>query len=147
MYLQPVVRCKNSDCPTPSAARIRLPYPNPPKSSATPPDWPPEGWQLRLICRECDHWYVYEKTDVMWAPYSSPLADHSDLAFQCVALECAEPGCGSRTRWHVLDNSQLSEEELHEFVLRADPVVVCENGHSLSLSGVASSSVQKASSV
>jgi hypothetical protein len=36
---------------------------------------------------------------------------------------------------------------LLEFVLRADPVAVCENGHSLSLSGVASSSVQKASSV
>jgi hypothetical protein len=41
----------------------------------------------------------------------------------------------------------LSEEELHEFVLRADPVVVCENGHPLSLSGVSSSSVHKAMSV
>ncbi len=71
MYLQPVVRCKNPDCPMPSAARIRLPYPNPPKTGATPPDWPQDGWRLRLICRECDHWYVYEKDDVLWAPYSS----------------------------------------------------------------------------
>ncbi len=147
MYLQPVVRCKNSDCPTPSAARTRLPYPNPPKTGATAPDWPPDGWQLRLICRECDHWYVYEKQDIQWAPYSSPLANDSGVDFQCIELECAEPNCGSRTRWHVLDNSQLSETELLEFVLRADPVVVCENGHSLSISGVASSSVQKPSSV
>jgi hypothetical protein len=51
MYLQPVVRCKHSDCPTPSATRIRLPYPSPPKTGATPPDWPPDEWQLRLICR------------------------------------------------------------------------------------------------
>jgi hypothetical protein len=131
----------------PSAARIRLPYPNPPKTGANPPDWPPEAWQLRLICRECDHWYIYERADVQWAPFSSPLAEYSGLDFQRVELECAEPGCGSRTRWHVLDNSQLSESELQEFVLRADPVVVCENGHSLSISGVTSSSVQKASSV
>jgi hypothetical protein len=147
MYLQPVVRCKNPDCTTPSAARIRLPYPNPPKTGATPPAWPPEGWQLRLICRECDHWYVYEKGDVQWAPYSSPLEEYSGLDFQCVELECAEPNCASRTRWHVLDNSQLSETELLEFVLRSDPVVVCENGHPISISGVASSSVQKATSV
>lgn len=102
---------------------------------------------MRLICRECDHWYVYEKKDVQWAPFSSPLADYDGLDFQCVELECAEPNCQSRTRWHVLDNSQLSETELLEFVLRADPVVVCENGHSLSISGTASSSVQKAASV
>lgn len=147
MYLQPVVRCKNSDCPTPSAARIRLPYLNPPKSSDAVPDWPQPGWQLRLICRECDHWYIYEKNDVQWAKYSSPLGQHSGLDFQCIELECAEPGCGSRTKWHVLDNSQLSETELQEFVLRADPVVVCENGHSLSIAGVTSSSVKKAESV
>ena len=147
MYLQPVVRCKNSDCPTPSAARIRLPYPDPPKTGAPTPDWPPDGWQLRLIYRECDHWYIYGKQDIQWAPYSSPLGEYSGLDFQCVELACAEPNCGSRTRWHVLDNSQLSETELLEFVLRADPVVVCENGHPISISGVASSSVQKASSV
>jgi hypothetical protein len=147
MYLQPVVRCKNPDCPIPSAARIRLPYPDPPKTGATPPNWPQDGWRLRLICRDCDRWYVYEKNDVMWASYSSPLGDASDLAFQCIELECSEPGCGSRTRWHVLDNTQLSETELVEFVLRADPVVVCENGHSLSISGVKSRSVRKEESV
>jgi hypothetical protein len=147
MYLQPVVRCKNPDCPLPSAARIRLPYPNPPATPANPPDWPQDGWQLRLICRECDHWYVYEKQDVQWAAFSSPLADYSGLDFQCVELECGEPGCKSRTRWHVLDNSQMSERELFEFVLRADPVVVCENGHPLSISGSASKSTQKVSSV
>src|SRR5271163_2894742 len=84
MYLQPVVRCKNPDCTMPSAARIRLPYPNPPGSTATPPDWPHEGWQLRLICRDCDHWYVYERKDVQWAPFSSPVADHSGLDFWSV---------------------------------------------------------------
>jgi len=84
---------------------------------------------------------------LQWAKYSSPLAEHSGLDFQCIELECAEPGCGSRTRWHVLDNSQLSETELLEFVLRADPVVVCENGHSLSIAGVTSSSVKKSDSV
>ena len=76
-----------------------------------------------------------------------PAADYSGLDFQCVELECAEPNCKSLTRWHVLDNSQMSEKELFEFVLRADPVVVCEKGHPLSISGVASKSTQKVSSV
>jgi len=147
MYLQPVVRCKNPDCPTPTAVRIRLPYPNPPRTSENPPEWPREGWQLRLICRECDHWYIYEKSDVQWAPYSNPLAEQSGLDFCCAELECAEPGCQSRTRWHVLDNNQMSETELREFVLRADPVVVCENGHPLSISGTKSSSAGKVDSV
>jgi hypothetical protein len=147
MYLQPVVRCKNPDCPTPTAARIRLPYPNPPATGANPPDWPKDGFQLRLICRECDHWYIYEKKDIQWAPYTRPLEEETRVDFLCVELACAEPGCGSRTRWHVLDNSQMSEIEAFEFVLRADPVAVCENGHSFSISGTASSSVRKAESV
>jgi hypothetical protein len=147
MYLQPVVRCKNPDCPLPSAARIRLPYLGPPATGANPPDWPPDGWQLRLICRECDHWYVYEKKDVQWAPYTYPLADQSSLEFWRTELECGEPGCKSRTQWHVLDNSQMSESEMLEFVLRADPVAVCENGHPFGISGTASSSAKKVSSV
>ena len=147
MYLQPVVKCKNPDCPLPTAARIRLPYPNPPATGANPPDWPQEGWQLRLICRECDHWYVYDKKDVQWAPYTRPLEEETRVDSLCVDLECGEPGCGSRTHWHVLDNSQMSDTEAFEFVLRADPVAVCENGHSFSISGTASSSVKKVSSI
>lgn len=147
MYLQPVVRCKNPDCPMPSLSRIRLPYPDPPRAGANPPNWPPDGWQLRLICRECDHWYVYQKKDVHWAPYSEPLAEQSGLDFVCTELECGEPGCDSRTRWHVLDNSQLSESDMLDFVLRADPVIVCENGHPLSISGTKSQAVRKPSSV
>jgi hypothetical protein len=41
----------------------------------------------------------------------------------------------------------MSETEAIEFVLRADPVAVCENGHPFSISGTVSSSVRKASSV
>src|SRR5437899_6575175 len=66
MYWQPVIRCKNPDCPTPSAARIRLPYADPPASSSAQPNWPSQGWQARIICRECDHWYIYQKADVEW---------------------------------------------------------------------------------
>jgi hypothetical protein len=47
----------------------------------------------------------------------------------------------------VLDNSQMSETEAYEFVLRADPVAVCENGHPFSISGTKSSAVGKAESV
>ncbi|HVI10153.1 MAG TPA: hypothetical protein VND65_17825 [Candidatus Binatia bacterium] len=147
MYLLPVVRCKNPDCPTPSAARIRLAYPNPPRSGEAQPNWPAEGWKLRLICRDCDHWYIYEKGDVQWAPYTSPLADQSGVDFVCAELECAEPGCNSKTRWCVLDNSQMSEEETFEFVLRADPVTVCENGHPFQISGIKSRSAGKVDSV
>jgi len=147
MISQPVVKCQNPDCPMPTAARIRLPYPNPPGTGEPLPNWPPDGWQLRLICRECDHWYVYEKKDVQWASFSSPLSDYSGLDFWCVELECGEPDCKSRTQWHVLDNSQMSESELLQFTLRADPVVVCENGHPLSISGTTSRSSHKASSV
>ncbi len=147
MFLQPVVRCKNPDCPTPTAVRIRLPYPNPPKTGENPLDWPQEGWQIRLICRDCDHWYVYEKSDVQWAPFSNPLAEQSNLDFWVTELECGEANCQSRTRWYVLDNSQMSETEMLEFVLRADPVVVCENNHPLSISGTAAKSAKKIDSV
>ncbi|MGD0986675.1 MAG: hypothetical protein ABR874_02620 [Candidatus Sulfotelmatobacter sp.] len=141
------MRCKNPDCPTPSAARIRLPYPNPPASGEAPPDWPPEGWRVRLICGGCDHWYIYEKSDIQWAPYTRPLSEETRVDFLCAELECGEPGCGSRTKWCVLDSNQMSESEALEFVLRADPVAVCEKGHPFSISGVASSSVRKADSV
>src|SRR5437588_608086 len=117
MYLQPVVRCKNPDCPMPSAARIRLPYPNPPKTGATPPNWPQDGWQLRLICRECDHWYVYGKEDVMWAPYSSALADHSGLDFECIELECAEPGCGFNSASNCSIRSSFSSAASRSSIL------------------------------
>jgi hypothetical protein len=147
MYLQPVVKCKNPDCPMPTAARIRLPYPSPPGTGENPPNWPPDQWQLRLICRECDRWYVYEKKDVQWAPFTYPLADQSSLDFWCAELQCGEPNCQSRTRWHVLDNSQMSESEILEFVLRADPVAVCENGHPFSTSGTTSRSANKVYSV
>jgi hypothetical protein len=147
MYLQPVVRCKNPDCPTPSAARIRLPYPNAPMSTDSAPDWPAEDWQLRLICGGCDHWYVYEKGDVQWAPFTRPLEEETRFEFQRASLKCGEPGCDSLTHWHVLDSNQMSEQEMLEFVLRADPVVVCENGHPFSVSGIAESKVGKAESI
>jgi len=147
MYLQPVVRCKNPDCPTPSAVRIRLPYPNPPKTGDATPDWPQQEWKLRLICRDCDHWYIYEKNDVQWAPYTHPLAEQANLDFWRTELECGEANCGSHTHWHVLDNSQMSEIEMLEFVLRADPVVVCENDHPLSISGTAAKSAKKVASL
>lgn len=147
MYLQPVVRCKNPDCPTPSAGRIRLPYPDPPASGAAAPDWPSQSWQCRLICTACDHWYLYGKSDIQWATFTRPLSEESRVDFVCAEIECAEPGCGSQTKWHILDNNQMSESETLEFVLRADPVAVCENGHPLSISGIASSSVHKADSV
>jgi hypothetical protein len=147
MYLQPVVRCKNPDCPLPSASRIRLPYPDPPMADHAAPDWPKAGWQMRLICRECDHWYIYEKKDVEWAPFTRPLAEQTRLDFLCADLECGEPNCKSRTKWYVLDNSQMSESETLEFVLRADPVVVCENGHPFSIAGTVSRSAGKVAAV
>jgi hypothetical protein len=84
---------------------------------------------------------------VQWAPFTRPLSEETRVDFVCAELECAEPGCKSRTKWHVLDNNQMSESETVEFVLRADPVAVCENGHPFSISGVKSSSVGKAESV
>lgn len=80
-------------------------------------------------------------------PYTRPLAEEPRVDFVCAELECGEAGCRSRTRWHVLGNSQMSDTEAFEFVLRADPVAVCENGHSLSISGTASSFLRKISSV
>jgi len=84
---------------------------------------------------------------VQWAPYTRTLEEEIRFDFLRAELECGEPGCQSRTRWHVLDNSQMSESEALEFVLRADPVAVCENGHPLSISGTASRSAQKVPAV
>jgi hypothetical protein len=84
---------------------------------------------------------------VQWAPYTRPLEEETRFDFLCAELECGEPGCQSRTRWHVLDNSQMSESETLEFVLRADPVAVCENRHSFSISGTRSGTAGKVTSV
>ena len=84
---------------------------------------------------------------MQWAPYTRPLEEETRFDFLRAELECGEPGCQSHTHWHVLDNSQMSESEALEFVLRADPVAVCENGHPLSISGTASRSAGKVSSV
>src|SRR4051794_32441477 len=118
MYWQPVVRCKNADCPTPSAARIRLPYSNAPMSTEAQPNWPAADWKLRLICRDCDHWYIYGKNDVEWMKVTMPLVEQGGLTFWSNAIECGEPGCNSKTSWHVLDNAGLSDVEIQEFVLR-----------------------------
>ena len=141
MYLQPILQCKNHDCP--SVAPIRLPYANPPKADEQPPSWPPDGWQLTLICRDCDHSYTYEKKDVGWANALNP----ADVAMWCVELQCNEPDCGSRTKWHLLDDGGMSENEIFEFIMRSDPLPLCGNGHSLVVSGATVRSAQTLSSL
>jgi hypothetical protein len=142
MHLQPVLRCKNPDCPLPAAAPIRLPYSNPTKMGEQPPNWPSEGWQLRLICHGCDHWYVYEKQDVEWKDLMHVWADIG-LDFWCVELQCGEPNCDSCTKWYATDANALSESEIIEFVMRADPIPICGNGHSLGASGIKAQSATK----
>ena len=84
---------------------------------------------------------------MQWATVTVPLAEQGNLHFWCVELECGEPGCQSRTKWHVLDKTDLSETEINEFVLRADPVVVCENDHPFAVSGLKSQLAQMVPSV
>ncbi len=141
MYLQPTLQCKNPECPRPSVAPTRLPYPNPPKAGEPQPNWPQGGWQLRLTCRDCDHWYVYGETDVAWVESINP--DLAGVDLWCVELQCSEPGCASCTKWHVLDDGALSESEILEFVMRSDPIPVCGNGHSLVMSEAKVRSAQK----
>lgn len=143
MYWQPVLKCKNPDCPRPTASPIRLPHRNAPKSTEPRPNWPGEGWRFTLICRDCDHWYVYHENDIEWGGFLHP----ADLSIWSVELQCSEPGCQSRTRWHLLDDGGMSEEELFEFVLRSDPIPFCENGHSLAVPKARLHSVHKLSSL
>lgn len=145
MYLQPILRCKNAECRRPAGAPIRLPYPNPPKAGEQPPNWPPSGWQLTLVCRHCDHWYAYTAKDVAWV--ESLHRDLTGVALWCIELECSEPGCMSRTKWHFLDEGALSESDVLELVLRSDPIPVCENDHSLVVSAAKVLSAQKLASL
>jgi len=143
MYWQPVLKCKNPDCPRPAASPIRLPYQNAPNSTEPKPDWPGAEWRLTLTCRDCDHWYAYEKKDVEWASFLHP----ADVAIWRLELQCSEPGCQSQIHWHLLDDGGMSEEELFEFILRSDPIPFCENGHSLAVPKSRLASAQKLSSV
>jgi len=108
MYLQPILRCKNPECLRSKAtAPIRVPCPDPPKADQQAPTWPPDGWQRILVCRDCDHWYAYEKKDIEWVNVISP----ADLGVWCVELQCNEPRCESRTKWHLLDDGIMSAED------------------------------------
>jgi hypothetical protein len=143
MYLQPILRCKNRNCLRSGIAPIRLPYANPTGANEQPPAWPPEGWQIILTCSKCGHWYVYKRDDIEWTRVVTP----SDLAMWVVELQCNEPNCESRTKWHVLDDGSLSEDEIVGFVKRSDPFPLCSEGHSLVFPAATVLSTQKLSSL
>lgn len=143
MYLQPVLRCKNRECLRSRLAPISVPYANPPGADENPPAWPPEGWQIILTCDKCDHWYVYKKEDIEWASIATP----PDLAMWFVELQCNEPKCESRIKWHVLDDGGMSENEIVEFIKRSDPLPFCSEGHSLVFPSATVLSIQKISSL
>ena len=139
MYLQPILRCKNSECVSSRLAPIRVPFSNPPKAGEQPPAWPPQSWQVILICSNCDHWYVYQGKDIEWTTVATP----ADRAMWCVELQCSEPNCKSRTKWHVLDDREMPENEIEGFIKRSDPLPLCPEGHSLVFPAATVVSVQK----
>ena len=139
MYLEPILRCKNSACLRSGMAPIRVPYTNPPKADEQPPAWPPEEWQLILTCSKCGHWYVYQRKDIEWTRVVSP----TDLAMWSVELQCNELNCESRTKWHVLDDAAMSEDEIVGFIKRSDPLPLCAEGHSLVFPAATVLSIQK----
>jgi len=74
-----------------------------------------------------------------------PLEERHGLIIPTRRLECGEPGCQS-ARDAMSDNSQMSESEALEFVLRAT-IAVCEKRATTSNSGTATRSAERVSSV
>ena len=134
MYQQPFVPCKNGYCPAhhaPFVDPIQLPYANPPRTGTDQPDWPKEGWQIRIVCHTCKHWYVYQQVDVKWRPFQVPLERQTDLAFWRVELECGRSNCASRTIWHMLTSSTLTGDEVVAAVKHGEPPIMCAARHVL----------------
>src|SRR5262249_5180023 len=145
MYLQPVLRCKNPDCPLPAAAPLRLPYLNPPMAGDKTPNWPADNWEARVICHGCDHWYLYKKSDIAWAPFTHT-SNEAGLDWWQVDQACGEPGCDSVTSWYFINTLGLAEQEVMEFVMRADPIPMCAMEHSLGISGIKERTAKQISS-
>jgi hypothetical protein len=136
LYWQPAIRCKNAYCARGGSDPIPLPYPNPPQTNIHQPDWPPEGWQITVVCPSCSRQVECGtgesgKTKVDWLHRKIPLECQSDLVFWKVELQCAHEDCESRAILHTEANSAAKWGEVIAAVRRAEPPLVCTNKHSL----------------
>ena len=103
-----------------------------------------EDGRYGLICHDCGHWQLYEKDDVEWGSFQERLQDRTNLAFWCIAVECSQPNCKSRTEWHASGSAHLHASEIADFVLKAIVEVGC-NDHFLCEATV--DSIEKVSQV
>lgn len=130
-WLQPFVYCPRKHSPDERSVPIVLPYSNPPRKGNPRPDWPKDGWQLRLICPQCGRPMLCRKTSVEWGSFRQKLQDRKGQAFWRAEVECNRAKCELRAKWHIPDSKHRSETEIASLLLAAIAQEECANGHPL----------------
>jgi len=132
MNLQtPIVRCANPQCPLPGP--IFLPCPPHLKASASPPDWPQDGWQAFVVCHQCGSTSLRGKNDVEWG-LSQPSLDTlmwENNSFQRVYLRCDHADCDSNIQLLIFlpGGSRIGDLIKKVHISKDEPL--CSNNHAL----------------
>jgi hypothetical protein len=126
-YWQPVVQCKNPECffgkPT------FLPYPNLPRKTEDPPNWPEDDWKAFLICRHCGHGDTYSKEDVEWGGGQNKNGLPNNSLVLYVELQCAEKCCPLPVRLYLGCDDSKRDKHRDSALLKGSVRAMCEAGH------------------
>ena|ERR1039457_6828566 len=128
---EPVVFCKNRECPEPPPNYIRLPITNPPRTNERQETTPLDNRKINYICRTCHHLSVFGKDDVHWL---HTLDKVQDLAAPHTALwriryRCGVQSCGEPVEVFVSAESNYSNDDVLSFWFQATQFPVCAMGH------------------
>jgi hypothetical protein len=125
-----VVHCKLPQC----CYTISLPYSIPEGKNAVPRVIPTELFPLRVVCPECEQWFVYLVGEAQWGgfPTRGQIAEKSLPTSWIVDAQCGVQNCDSLTRWYVTDDSGIAFAGAADVLRRCK--AICEHGHSLTYS-------------
>jgi hypothetical protein len=132
------IRCKNEKCDCHEQPTF-LPFSSPVEMYEGQRRWPKEFLDVRVVCRECRHWYKYlgREFDIQMV-LEADLPIYLGPAVWYVLIKCAEPDCGPPSKWYVADDTGLSLDDILRLVFASTPEITRENGHSLKRNGVQS---------
>lgn len=128
---EPVVFCKNPECPEPLPNHVRLPLRNPPRIGEHRETTPLDNRNINYICRTCGQLSVFGKDDVRWLP---TIDTEQDLSVPYTALwkiryVCGVENCGDRVEVFVYAESDYKDDDVVSFLLHAKQFPACSNGH------------------
>ena len=129
---EPVIFCKNPDCPEPPPNYVRLPSANPPRIGERRETTPLDEKQINYICRTCHHLSVLGKDDVRWIETIDKVQDLAapHTALWKIRYRCGVRNCGDRVEVFVSAESNYRRDDVESFFFAANQFPTCSNGHS-----------------